>query len=174
MASDNSVGEYVIEPDKVLGHGSYGFVVQGHHKDTKETVAIKKIKIGGDKKYIEREVSAMRKVSSHRNIVQLLDYQMKGKYHCIVMDHCDRGTLEDFLQEEDVEVSQLVLFITHIVDGVHYMHSLDPPMIHRDLKTENIFIKTINGNLVLKIGDLGLARFISKDGATVTAIGIVC
>lgn len=45
------------------------------------------------------------------------------------------------------------------------MHSeLDPPIIHRDIKCENIFIDAINGTV--KIGDLGLCRILDKPFAT--------
>lgn len=42
-----------------------------------------------------------------------------------------------------------------ILKGLHYLHSHNPPIIHRDIKCDNIFV---NGNTgEVKIGDLGLA-----------------
>lgn len=45
-----------------------------------------------------------------------------------------------------------------ILEGIKYLHSQKPPIIHRDLKCENIFINSNLGEV--KIGDLGLATHI--------------
>lgn len=45
-----------------------------------------------------------------------------------------------------------------ILEGINYLHSQKPPIIHRDLKCENIFINSNLGEV--KIGDLGLATHI--------------
>lgn len=42
-----------------------------------------------------------------------------------------------------------------ILRGMHYLHSQDPPIIHRDLKCDNIFINGAAGDI--RIGDLGLS-----------------
>lgn len=50
-----------------------------------------------------------------------------------------------------------------ILSALHYLHSQDPSVIHRDLKCDNIFI---NGNSgVLKIGDLGLSTSLRRNFA---------
>ena len=56
-------------------------------------------------------------------------------------------------------------FGCQILDGVHFLHSQSPRIVHRDLKCDNIFI---NGNIV-KIGDLGIATL--KDSYLETEIG---
>ena len=50
-----------------------------------------------------------------------------------------------------------------ILQGLHYLHSHDPPVIHRDLKCDNIFINGNQGEV--KIGDLGLAAILRKSHA---------
>lgn len=49
------------------------------------------------------------------------------------------------------------------MEGLNYLHSHDPPVIHRDLKCDNIFINGNQGEV--KIGDLGLAAVLRKSHA---------
>ena len=174
MASD-ILGDYKLEFASVLGSGSYGHVIKGHHINTCEQVAVKRIKIAkydeDQEKYIERELSALRKTALHPNFVTMYIYQIQDDHHNIIMDFCDQGDLETFMKGHDIDLSLMISFIQGMVNGVFFMHSLDPPIIHRDLKAENIFIKTIDGRLVIKIGDLGAARYISADLTTVTVLG---
>ena len=50
-----------------------------------------------------------------------------------------------------------------ILRGLLYLHSHDPPVIHRDLKCDNIFVNGNQGEV--KIGDLGLAAILRKSHA---------
>lgn len=50
-----------------------------------------------------------------------------------------------------------------ILKGLHYLHSRHPPVIHRDLKCDNIFVNGNQGEI--KIGDLGLAAILRKSHA---------
>jgi WNK lysine deficient protein kinase len=56
-----------------------------------------------------------------------------------------------------------------ILLGLNYLHNHNPPIIHRDLKCDNIFINGHQGEV--KIGDLGLATFLTQANAK-TVIGI--
>lgn len=54
-----------------------------------------------------------------------------------------------------VDMRAMKNWVRQILEGLVYLHSQNPPIIHRDLKCDNIFV---NGNQgVVKIGDLGLA-----------------
>lgn len=57
-----------------------------------------------------------------------------------------------------------------ILEGLNYLHTRDPPIIHRDIKCDNIFI---NGNTgQVKIGDLGLAtNAVNYTSAKLSIIG---
>lgn len=54
-----------------------------------------------------------------------------------------------------------------ILKGLIYLHSYDPPIIHRDIKCDNIFINGAHGEV--KIGDMGTAKM--KIGKKYTVIG---
>ena len=64
------------------------------------------------------------------------------------MDFCDKGTLEKYMKKNEVGFIQTITFIEKIVDAVNFMHSLEEPVIHRDLKHDNIFLKTVNGKVI--------------------------
>lgn len=56
-----------------------------------------------------------------------------------------------------------------ILTGIAYLHSRTPPIIHRDIKCDNIFIDGTSGTI--KIGDLGLARTTSSGVAGMSIKG---
>ena len=58
-----------------------------------------------------------------------------------------------------------------ILRGLLYLHSHDPPIIHRDLKCDNIFVNGNQGEV--KIGDLGLAAILRHKDAAHSVIGTV-
>lgn len=74
------------------------------------------------------------------------------------------GTLRQYRQKHKrVHIRAVKHWCRQILKGLLYLHSSDPPIIHRDLKCDNIFI---NGNQgLVKIGDLGLAAILRKSYA---------
>ena len=55
-----------------------------------------------------------------------------------------------------------------ILQGLIYLHGHQPPIIHRDLKCDNIFIHGTSG--VVKIGDLGLAKLMEEGLSTCQSV----
>lgn len=66
------------------------------------------------------------------------------------------GTLREFrVKYKGISMRAIKIWAREILEGIVYLHGHDPPVIHRDLKCDNIFV---NGHLgQVKIGDLGLA-----------------
>ncbi|KAI9195541.1 hypothetical protein LWI28_015874 [Acer negundo] len=63
----------------------------------------------------------------------------------------------------DIAKRNINFVIEMFISGLLYLHSRNPPVIHRDLKCDNIFV---NGNQKeVKIGDLGLAAFLCNSHA---------
>ncbi|KAK9289029.1 hypothetical protein L1049_017500 [Liquidambar formosana] len=74
------------------------------------------------------------------------------------------GTLRQYrLKHKRVNIRAVKHWCRQILKGLLYLHSHDPPVIHRDLKCDNIFVNGNQGEV--KIGDLGLAAILRKSHA---------
>ncbi|KAH9624527.1 hypothetical protein KSS87_022144 [Heliosperma pusillum] len=80
------------------------------------------------------------------------------------------GTLREYRQKfKQVDIRPIKNWSRQILQGLAHLHSLDPPVIHRDLKCDNIFV---NGHLgQVKIGDLGLAAILRGSRHAHSVIG---
>ncbi|POS85713.1 hypothetical protein EPUL_002622, partial [Erysiphe pulchra] len=109
------------------------------------------------------EVETMKKLKGHRHIVKYYDShasQLKGGGYevFLLMEFCNGGGLINFmntrLQNRLTEPEILKIF-SDVAEGVACMHYLKPPLLHRDLKVENILITTKEGNRKFKLCDFG-------------------
>ncbi|KAG8129840.1 hypothetical protein E2320_016760, partial [Naja naja] len=107
-----------------------------------------------------KEEAEMLKGLQHPNIVRFYDSwesTVKGK-KCIVLvtELMTSGTLKTYLKRfKLMKPKVLRSWCRQILKGLHFLHTRTPPIIHRDLKCDNIFITGPTGSV--KIGDLGLA-----------------
>ncbi|KEH25193.1 WNK kinase [Medicago truncatula] len=80
------------------------------------------------------------------------------------------GTLREYRKKyKHVDMQAIKSWVRQILHGLVYLHEHDPPVIHRDLKCDNIFV---NGHLgQVKIGDLGLAAILRGSQPAHSVIG---
>lgn len=80
------------------------------------------------------------------------------------------GTLRQYRKKhKHVDIRAVKNWCRQILRGLLYLHSHDPPIIHRDLKCDNIFINGNHGEV--KLGDLGLAAILCQTHAAHSIIG---
>mmetsp|Transcript_18986 Transcript_18986/g.76176 ORF Transcript_18986/g.76176 Transcript_18986/m.76176 type:complete len:213 (-) Transcript_18986:2106-2744(-) len=89
-----------------------------------------------------------------------------GKPLCIVTELMSGGSLFSLLQTENSPVARMdtpgrLKIMLEICRGVLYLHSREPPILHRDLKSENVLIDTATGRAV--VGDFGLSSRLAAD-----------
>lgn len=92
----------------------------------------------------------------HGNIVQLLAVSVAFPNYCLVMELCENGSLDDYLKnKKSVSGSTLLRMAHDTARGMNYLHQMTPPMIHRDLKPQNLLL---DASYRVKVSDLGLVR----------------
>ncbi|MCI01620.1 putative serine/threonine-protein kinase WNK3-like, partial [Trifolium medium] len=72
-------------------------------------------------------------------------------------------------KHKHVDLRALKKWSRQILEGLSYLHSHNPPVIHRDLKCDNIFVNGNQGEV--KIGDLGLAAILQQANSAHSVIG---
>ena len=61
----------------------------------------------------------------------------------IIMEYCEHGNLKDFNRNYMMKCNcwaRKVKMILEIAQGMNFLHKLDPPIAHADLKLENVFV----------------------------------
>ncbi|KAM4711853.1 serine/threonine-protein kinase WNK1 isoform 2-T2 [Anableps anableps] len=149
--------------DIEIGRGSFKTVYKGLDTETTVEVAwceLQDRKLSKSERQRFKEEAGMLKGLQHPNIVRFYDSWeglCKGK-KCIVLvtELMTSGTLKTYLKRFKVmKIKVLRSWCRQILKGLHFLHTRAPPIIHRDLKCDNIFITGPTGSV--KIGDLGLA-----------------
>uniref|UniRef100_A0A8C6TIP5 non-specific serine/threonine protein kinase n=1 Tax=Neogobius melanostomus TaxID=47308 RepID=A0A8C6TIP5_9GOBI len=149
--------------DIEIGRGSFKTVYKGLDTETTVEVAwceLQDRKLSKAERQRFKEEAGMLKGLQHPNIVRFYDSwegPSKGK-KCIVLvtELMTSGTLKTYLKRFKVmKIKVLRSWCRQILKGLHFLHTRAPPIIHRDLKCDNIFITGPTGSV--KIGDLGLA-----------------
>ncbi|KAF7805186.1 putative serine/threonine-protein kinase WNK9 isoform X1 [Senna tora] len=106
------------------------------------------------------------KTLKHRNIMKFYTSWVDTANRNInfVTEMFTSGTLRQYrLKHRRVNIRAVKHWCRQILRGLLYLHSHDPPVIHRDLKCDNIFVNGNQGEV--KIGDLGLAAILRKSHA---------
>ncbi|KAK0736968.1 hypothetical protein B0T21DRAFT_401089 [Apiosordaria backusii] len=111
------------------------------------------------------EVETMKRLKGHKAIVTYIDSHASelrgGGYEVfLLMEYCNGGGLIDFmntrLQHRLTEPEILNIF-ADVAEGVACMHYLRPPLLHRDLKVENVLITMVGSARKFKLCDFGSA-----------------
>uniref|UniRef100_A0A3B3TEW8 Protein kinase domain-containing protein n=1 Tax=Paramormyrops kingsleyae TaxID=1676925 RepID=A0A3B3TEW8_9TELE len=154
-----------------IGRGSFKTVYRGLDTETTVEVAwceLQTQKLTKAEKQRFSEEAEMLKGLQHPNIVRFHDSWKStvNGHKCIILvtELMTSGTLKTYLKRfKEMKLKVLQRWSCQILRGLHFLHSRSPPIIHRDLKCDNIFITGPTGSV--KIGDLGLATLKSTSFA---------
>uniref|UniRef100_UPI00358EB7AF ephrin type-B receptor 2-like isoform X2 n=1 Tax=Myxine glutinosa TaxID=7769 RepID=UPI00358EB7AF len=156
--------------EQVIGSGEFGEVCRGRLRlpgKREMYVAIKTLKAAYTDKQRRDflgEASIMGQFD-HPNIIHLEGVVTKSRPVMIVTEFMENGSLDSFLRQNDGQftVIQLVGMLRGIAAGMKYLADMN--YVHRDLAARNILV---NNNLVCKVSDFGLSRFLERDLADPT------
>ncbi|KAL9658337.1 hypothetical protein ABK040_015657 [Willaertia magna] len=133
---------------KLLDEGGFSFVFLVKNINTGEPYALKRLLIQDQAQEVQakKEIDVMRKLGKHENVINLIGVSesdtQRGKEIYILMELADDSVvsqMEDRLNNGSKFTEQEILSIFFdTCNAVSLMHSQNPPMIHRDLKVENI------------------------------------
>lgn len=168
-----NVTERYIRHNEVLGRGSCKSVYRAFDRAEGIEVAWNQVDLpqsGFDPaqwndhiQKLKSEVQLLRHLH-HKNIMRCYDawFDDYHKTMVFITELCTSGSLREYMEKYGhVEQKVIRSWASQILQGLVYLHGQKPPIAHRDLKCDNIFI---NGNTgELKIGDLGLACVMQAD-----------
>ncbi|XP_057429305.1 serine/threonine-protein kinase WNK8-like isoform X2 [Lotus japonicus] len=149
--------------DEMLGKGAFKTVYKAFDEVDGIEVAWNQISIEDvlqsprDLEKLYSEVHLLKSLK-HENIIKLYNSWVDDKTKTVNMitELFTSGSLRQYRKKhKNVDMKAIKNWARQILRGLCYLHSHSPPIIHRDLKCDNIFV---NGNTgQVKIGDLGLA-----------------
>ncbi|MBA0806441.1 hypothetical protein Gohar_005894, partial [Gossypium harknessii] len=152
-----------------LGQGGFGSVYRAtiNNSNGNRTVAVKVMDAGslqGEREFQNELFFASKLDSSLVVSVHGFSYDRKRRRMLLVYELMPNGNLQDALLHrkcpELMKWKQRFSIAVDIAKGLDYLHGLDPPIIHGDIKPSNILL---DQNFSAKIADFGLARLKSED-----------
>ena len=158
--------------DVEIGRGSFKTVYKGLDSETGVQVAWCELPErmwhkSGRQRFVEE--AEMLKTLQHPNIVRFYDFfedlpSQGTRVTVLVTELMTSGTLKTYVKRfKKINMKVFKNWCRQILKGLSFLHSRTPPVIHRDLKCDNIFITGTTG--CVKIGDLGLATLRSRSHA---------
>ena len=171
-----SVSESNVEflRDQELGRGAYGRVFKARYRGSvcaaKEihSILIEAANNPAEKRRLQaafqRECDHCSNLN-HPNIVQFI-----GIYHpppqqsfpVMIMELMDES-LTAYAEKPNISFKRRTSILYDVAEGLSYLHSRNPPVIHRDLSPNNVLLKHLPLLPVAKIADLGVAKIVNVD-----------
>nr|GEW35348.1 probable leucine-rich repeat receptor-like protein kinase At5g49770 [Tanacetum cinerariifolium] len=142
-----------------IGRGGYGMVYKGTLPNG-QLIAIKRAQQGSTQGGLEfkTEIELLSRVH-HKNVVGLIGFCFDQGEQMLVYEFIVNGTLKDTLSGRSgirLDWIRRLKIAAGAARGLQYLHDLaDPPIIHRDIKTNNILL---DQRLVAKVADFGLSK----------------
>ncbi|KAL7138891.1 hypothetical protein ABFS83_09G013400 [Erythranthe nasuta] len=162
---------------EILGKGAFKKVYRAFDEREGIEVAWNQVKVADllrnavDLERLYSEVHLL-KTLKHKNIIKFYNswVDTKNEHINFITEIFTSGNLRQYRKKhKHVDVRALKKWSKQILEGLLYLHSHDPPVIHRDVKCDNIFVNGNQGEV--KIGDLGLAAILQQARSAHSVIG---
>ncbi|KAJ0601724.1 putative protein kinase RLK-Pelle-LRR-XI-1 family [Helianthus annuus] len=158
-----------------IGTGGYGSVYEAK-LPSGQTFALKKLhgfeaKQPAFDQSFKNEIQVLTNLR-HKNIVKLYGFCLHNKCNFLVYEYMEKGSLFCALSDSELAVQvdwiKRVNIIKDVAHALSYMHhDCSPPIVHRDISTNNILL---NSEMEGFVADFGAARLLDPDSSNQTAI----
>ena len=150
ISSDDPADRFVDEEQ--IGHGSSGTIYKATDTRSGKLVAIKKMRLAKGVNQLETlvaEISIM-KQATHKNIISYVDSYLVGSTLWCVMEYMDGGDLTQVIRCCGHRFMEplVATIIREVIKALDYLHSLPQPIIHRDIKSDNVLL-SLDGSIKL-------------------------
>ncbi|KAM6469372.1 cyclin-G-associated kinase isoform 2-T2 [Liasis olivaceus] len=165
------MGEMKLRIKKVIAEGGFAFVYEAQDLGSGKDYALKRLLSNEEEKNkaIIQEVCFMKKLSGHPNIVQFCSAASIGKEESdtgqgefLLLTELCRGQLVEFLKKAEskgpLSCDTVLKIFYQTCRAVQHMHKQKPPIIHRDLKIENMLMSNQG---TIKLCDFGSATIVA-------------
>ncbi|XP_063051136.1 cyclin-G-associated kinase isoform X2 [Engraulis encrasicolus] len=165
------LGDMKLRIKRVIAEGGFAFVYEAQDLGSSKDYALKRLLSNEEEKNKEiiQEVCFMKKLSGHPNVVQFSSAASIGKEESdtgqaefLILTELCKGQLVDFIkrveQKGSISCDTVLKIFYQSCRAVQHMHKQKPPVIHRDLKIENLLISQQG---TVKLCDFGSATTIA-------------
>ncbi|XP_073540946.1 cyclin-G-associated kinase isoform X2 [Phyllobates terribilis] len=165
------LGEMKLRVKRVIAEGGFAFVYEAQDLGSAKDYALKRLLANEEEKNkaIIQEICFMKKLSGHPNIVQFCSAASIGKEESdtgqgefLLLTELCKGQLVEFLIKAEskgpLSCDTILKIFFQTSRAVQHMHKQKPPIIHRDLKVENLLISNQG---TVKLCDFGSATTIA-------------
>ncbi|XP_077208080.1 receptor-interacting serine/threonine-protein kinase 2 isoform X2 [Paroedura picta] len=150
-------------PDlRFISRGTYGTVSAARHADWRVPVAVKCLQgplLESDRKILLKEAEILHQ-ARFSYILPILGICNEIEFLGIVTEYMPNGSLNQLLHAKNIypDLAWCLRFrmLNEIALGVNYLHNMSPPLLHHDLKTQNILL---DSEFHVKIADFGLSKW---------------
>jgi serine/threonine protein kinase len=168
---DSISGKYEVIGQ--VGRGGMGIVYKVRHRTLETILALKVLpeEFAEDSEVVQRFYQEARVMAqlSYPNIVRVLDIDKDGNTPYFVMEYIEGKNLSQVLRERGpLPLVEVLALSRQVAWALDYAHSHEPPVIHRDVKPENILIEERSGRAV--VTDFGIAKVLGAGGKTRTGL----
>lgn len=172
---------------ELLGKGGFGEVWLAHHpRDDSLKTALKFCLDERAARSLRHEAKALARVrreGKHAGIVELRQVWDENEPICLEYEYVEGGDLSGLIRDLHAAgppaPETVALWMLHLLEPIQHVHSLNPPLVHRDLKPGNILVeRQKDGNDCLRIADFGISDVAAREalrdtmGRSMMTIGV--
>ncbi|GAB9477056.1 Tkl protein kinase, partial [Globisporangium polare] len=163
-----------IEDVKAIGSGAYGVVWLVKYRGT-QLMASKRLKPGeSDRQRTQDFLDEIKLVAKfdHPHVVKFVGaaWTVESDVQAL-FEYMENGDLKTYLLDAYTPkhwTQEKVQIAIGIIEALVYVHSFNPPLVHRDLKSRNVLLSE---DLEAKLTDFGVSRFRSEDNTMTAGVG---